>query len=373
MCLSRRCVFFLLFACASLLVACQSAPRVRVETSGCEVRAGAREQAERISEAFSTLAPRLEALLPDSRLPKLSVWVQKLPTLYEFPRTTLPEADGFYAPDHRRIHLRENAPDLERTLAHEMTHAALGPSWSVLPGTIEEGLCDAVSAELVPDSRARLRAGRYCAAAFGMGGLRLDLVIRIDGSGCADGIARELSARVRFEGETSESIDPLSVFDAKAGSCSARLSTSRKKALYGCADLVIDRILERRGFQGLHRIAKTASQRGLTEIPRQWLLDAAGLSAEQESWQQALIEGLGEAELAELVRMQPMLLAEILVDFLQPLLGEAELESLLQATSMQLSAPQAGPAVELLTLPEFVRAVRARAGGSAALQERADS
>lgn len=360
----------LLLACLAVLSACQSAPKARVQSARFDVRAGERAVAERISRACEELAPRLVELVPDTELPELSVWIQELPTLYEFPLTTLPEADGFYAPDHRRIHLRQSAPDLERTLAHEMVHAALGPSWSSLPGTIEEGLCDAVSVELMPQSRARLRAGRYCAAAFGMGGLRLSLRIRTDALVSPDGLTRELEARVRLEGERRESVDPISVFEAQAGSASAKLSVSRKKALYGYADLIVDRILERRGYAGLHRIATTARQQGRTQIPRQWLLDAAELTRDPESWQQALLEGLGPQELEELVRMQPMLLGDMLVDFLLPLPQGADLDALLGGTSMTICAQPEAASINLLAIPEFRHSVRARL---ARLQDKADS
>lgn len=362
----------ILLVCLAVLTACQSAPRARVEAGGVEFRAERLEDAERVSSAYLRLAPRIGELLPDAQLPGISVWVQPLPTLYEFPRTTMPEADGFYAPEHRRIHLRESAPDIERTLAHELVHAALGPSWSVLPGTIEEGLCDAISAELVPGSRARLRAGRYCAAAFGLGGLRLDLTIRADGSASADGIDRELHARVRFDGEQRESVDPMRVFDARAGSYSARLSVSRKKALYGYADLLVDRILERRGYRGLHTIALAASERGLEQVPAAWLLAAAQLTPDTDSWQRAILEALGPAELEELVRMQPMLLGEMLVDFLRPLVAGRDPGQLLDATHISIATAAGAARMELLSIPEFRRAVLARLANLPA-QESADS
>jgi hypothetical protein len=342
----------------------------RVQSAHFDVRAGERVVAERISRACEEFAPRLMDLVPDTSLPELSIWVQELPTLYEFPLTTLPEADGFYASDHRRIHLRQSAPDLERTLAHELVHAALGPSWSALPGTIEEGLCDAVSVELMPQSRARLRAGRYCAAAFGLGGLRLTLHIRTDALVSPDGLTRELEARVRLEGERHESVDPMSVFEAQAGSAFAKLSVSRKKALYGFADLIVDRILERRGYEGLHLIARTARQRGGTQIPKQWLLDAAELTRDGESWQSALLMGLGPEELEELVRMQPMLLGDMLVDFLLPLPRGTDIDALLGGTSMTIRAETDAASVNLLSIPDFHKSVRARL---AQAQDRADS
>ena len=172
------------------------------------------------------------------------------------------------------------------------------------------------------------------------------------------------------DGERRESVDPMSVFEAQAGSASTKLSVSRKKALYGYADLIVDRILERRGYAGLHRIATTARQQGRTQIPRQWLLDAAELTRDPESWQQALLEGLGPQELEELVRMQPMLLGDMLVDFLLPLPQGADLDALLGGTSMTICAQPEAASINLLAIPEFRHSVRARL---ARLQDKADS
>lgn len=349
------------------LCACQAAaPREQVEVSGAVLRADTQEHAARLARSFEDLAPRLEALLPDAQLPELSIWVQELPTLYEFPLTTMPEADGFYAPSRQRIHLRRDAPDGERTLAHELTHAALGESWDTLPGTLEEGLCDAVAMHLLPESAARLRAGRYSAALFGLGGLRLVLRLEICAEASQAGSQRRLEARVRLDGEGAIAVDPMSVFEARAGSSATALSASHKKALYGYADLVIARIVRQRGFEGLHLIARTARSKGLSTIPTAWLLAASQLSGEPSSWESALIEELGPMELSELVRTQPNLLADLVGDFLRQHARTLDLQGFRAELSTTLAESQ--PALDLLSIPVFRHAVLARAA-----QDRADS
>jgi hypothetical protein len=136
-----------------------SPPREVLAGDGWRVRADSAQEAREVGVLLEGPRPRLLAALPDSSLPpSLEVWMQDRPHLYALPIASTNEAEGLWAEDRSRILIARGADDIERTLAHEMTHAALGPSWRTLPGSLEEGLCDAVAARLCPGGSARLRA-----------------------------------------------------------------------------------------------------------------------------------------------------------------------------------------------------------------------
>ncbi len=287
---------------------CQALPPpARADAREGVVRAGSPEEARGIATALDALLPAVLSELPDSRTRRLEIWVQDEPALYRFPLTSAyRDADGFFSDRLARIHLRAGADDVERTLVHELVHASLGRSWRTLPGTIEEGLCDVVAARLCPRSAARLRSGRLLAAALAVGGL--DLEVR-----CAPGGgARDPGSEVRFvqrvlpTPDRSFALDPLEVFRAHAGLSTSAMSGERKKALYGLAFVVAQRIVDRRGVAGLHDLA---SYRGNPERAAEAFLAAAGLSRKPEDWRRAIAEALGPAEIAELSRMQPESLA----------------------------------------------------------------
>ena len=202
-----------------LLLSCTAAPPATVRAfEGGRVRAASQLEAARVEDLVSRLRPELLRLLPDSSFPDIEVWVQERPGLYRFGTEGTADAEGLWSPSHRRIMLSRHADHLERTLAHELTHAALGESWRMLPGSLEEGLADHVSASLCEDGAARLRAGRLSSACLATGGLALDIDIlprptRYDPTAPT---RRRWSARIRLKGDT-HAADPLDVFRLAAG------------------------------------------------------------------------------------------------------------------------------------------------------------
>lgn len=260
------------------------------------VRAERPDDASRVAASLDELAPRVRALLPDTRERRVEVWVQEDPVLYRFPHFSYADADGLYVAGAGRIHLRRDAEHLDRTLAHELVHASLGEAWRTLPGTLEEGVCDVASAALCPDAAGSLRAGRLAAAAFATGGLVVELLAPRHGAGPAP-------VRIALSADPPLEIDPLEVFRARGGLAPSSLSPARKRALYGLAYLVVERIVERRGWPGLHALVARAEADERERVPEAWLLDAAGLSCDRESWRRALAEALGPRELSQLARL----------------------------------------------------------------------
>jgi hypothetical protein len=338
------------------LVACQVLPPVHSAAARAGiVRAQTVGQAEVVAEMLDRLSPAVIAALPDSRPANLEVWVQETPALYRFATSTYNDADGFWAAEPKRIHLRAGADDLERTLAHELVHSSLGRSWKVMPGTIEEGLCDVISAELCPESAARLRAGRLSSAAFATGGLVLELEVQVPADANASATTLRFNARLRLEGDPPVEVAPLDVFDVEAGLSSTSIATDRKKAFYGLAFLVAERIIARQGIEGFHALCGRAAGEDRSHIPAEWLIEAAGLSADRAAWQRAVAESIGPAELGELVRMHPRFLAQTVAEFLQSCLEPRELATALASTEARLRVAGAPASLSLWSLPEMRR------------------
>ncbi len=300
-------------------------PAVLLDSSKGTIRAASEEEARHVSELLGKLTPALQALLPGEHLPSdLEVWVQDEPHLYAVPLAAHADAEGLFAPGHERILLARGADNLERVLAHELVHASLGGDWDVLPGTLEEGLCDVIATRLVPAGAARLRAGRLSSAALACGGLQFELEVR-DRSRSAEGGARlGWSARITLSSTEDTPDAPLDVFRVAAGLSSTRVDTSVKRGYYGLAFLLVERVVERHGLQGLHARCRLAAEAGHDRLPRAPLLEAAGLGEERADWRRAAASAIGEAELIELVEMYPDSIAGALAHYLRNRPGTPE-------------------------------------------------
>lgn len=300
-----------------------SPPSTVLAFEGGRVLANDDVEARRIEALMERLRPAVVALLPDAALEDLEVWVQDQPRLYRFPSESTADAEGLWSPTHRRIMLSRHADHLERTLAHELTHAVLGETWAMLPGSLEEGLADHVSAALVDDGAARLRAGRLSSAMLATGGLEIDVDVlrpRADVD-LATAEPRGWAARVRLTGDAGAA-DPLDVFRLSAGLSSTRLDTGTKRGFYGLAYLVVAAVVDRGGYAALHALCAEAAEEGLDRVPLDRVLAAAGLDADAATWRARAAASMSEADVVELVRMYPAFLVDALADYVDELQSE---------------------------------------------------
>ncbi|QDV06992.1 hypothetical protein Poly30_25110 [Planctomycetes bacterium Poly30] len=328
---------------------------------GGRVRAADAVEAERVEGLLQMLKPRLLELLPDSSFEDLEVWVQERPTLYRYATDATADAEGLWSPTHRRIMLSRHADHVERTLAHELTHAVLGDSWSLLPGSLEEGLADHVSAALVEDGATRLRAGRLSSACLATGGLEIDVDVTrlIPGETTSESkpARRGWSARVKLKGDT-DSTDPLDVFRLSAGLSSTKLDTGAKRGYYGLAFLVISRIAAREnGYDGLQRMCLEAAEEGLDQVPVKDVLAAAGLGSTPDEWRRAAAQAMGPDEVVELVRMYPDFLVDALTTYLEALRPSGPMEGWLDQIDVRVSLVEGGASIALSRLPFVEEAV----------------
>ncbi len=303
--------------------ACLARPPAEFATARLgTVRAATSARAEHVARAFDELAPLVLAQIPGARLEPLEIWVQETPTLYVLRASTYSDTDGFWAEGVRRIHLRDGADHIERTLAHELVHSSLAPEWGALPGTIEEGLCDVIAARVVPDAARRLRSGRLATAAAALGGLpiEVDLWLEVD-EPKGTVVARGIEARLRIVGEGEAHVDPLDVFVVRAGLSTARAEPEARRAFYGIGFLVAERIEARIGLAGLHALCVETIASGGREIAPAALLRAADLGPDADSFRAAILESLGPLDLREILRSHPSMLVEPVAELLHAEIG----------------------------------------------------
>lgn len=304
--------------CAACLA---SPPDAYYDGGSGVVRAASVEEAHEVASMLGRLRPALLDMLPGGKLADVEVWVQEEPHLYNCRIEANYDAEGLYAPAQERIFLDRQAEDRERVLAHELCHAALSGHWARLPGTLEEGLCDAVAARLVPEGAARLRAGRLSSAALACGGLQLQLEVREREPSC--GARLGWSARISLTSEEPSPEAHLDVFRVSAGLSSTHIKASVKRGYYGLSFLVIERILQRHDLEGLHRLCRAAAAEGHASVPQRWLQEAAELDDDPLTWRAAAAAAMDSEELAELVRMYPGFVADALTRYVTR--GESDL------------------------------------------------
>ena len=314
------------------------------------MRGSNQNEAMALSVTLDRLTPELLRTVPNTRSVKgLEVWIQDKPGLYSFPHQSNGEAEGLWAESHDRILLAREADDLERTLAHELVHASLGEDWLTLPGTLEEGLADQISTQLVPEGAARLRAGRLASAALATGGLGLTLEVELPEQ------ASSWVARITLSGSRPSANPQRDVFRLAAGLSSTRVDAAAKRGYYGLAYLLIERIVQRQGLAHLHAMCISAKNQGHSSIPRPWLLAAGGLEDSPEAWRVAALEGMGPLELRELMRMHPDFVRNAVVEHLK---GRG-IEDLSKA-KMRLTLRESQTTLQLHEDAEFLAQVHAQ-------------
>ena len=335
-------------------VACLAVPpRAVYEIEHGTVRADDPQEARAVADLLAVLRPRLLACLPDAREDHVEVWLQDEPRLYRFPHEAGSDAEGLYAPSQGRILLSRGLEDMERVLAHELVHATLGPSWSRLPGTLEEGLCDALAARVSGQGVERLRAGRLSSAALACGGLQLVVTVRTTGP---DGTRRGWAARVSLSSDERVEDPGRDVFQVEAGLSSTKLEPNVKRGLYGLSFLLVDRVVERVGVEGLHRLCLEAEREGRSKVSRQALLGAAELDGDVGAWRTAAAASMRPGDLADLARMYPGIVADVVLS--RGRVGPGDLEGL----EIEIGCAQGEERARIHEVPEVRAAIQERLG-----------
>jgi hypothetical protein len=289
-------------------------------------------QARTVAGLLELLAPRVRALLPDTKNDKVEIWVQRELALYTH-WSVDQDVPAFTLEGERRIHMAENSyRELSSALAHELVHALLGSGWESLPPVAEEGLADWVQEALHPELAASMRADHLAKASAAFGGMRFGLW-------CSRSIqgGRRL-ASFTFPGPIAGQepiLDPQLAIDV-GSTASGESSVWRPyevsvtdPRLYGIGYLTVARAIERVGLDGLYGLCQRAIEEGLGRVPGAWLLKAADLSREPEHWRQVIVSRVGRNELKALGHSLAPFLADLLTRGLPPSAQNAGAESFL--------------------------------------------
>ena len=299
---------------APLLLAAACAappPPIAVDTPFGQVRAESEVKAEEVADMLVDLAPRLREALPGTRDREIDVWVQSvLRSTRNGERAKGVKGFTLLSGEFnaKRIHLLEDG-ELSWYLAHELVHALVDESWAALPGILEEGLGDVVAEELSPEYAERIRAHRLFTASGFFQGVLFRLTYHPPGD---TEVWVETPMRLQV-------VDEMADVDVPALLALSRRELRREwgelpEPFYGLAYLVVSRIVERRGLDGLHQLCQDAAEEGHEVVPVPDVLAAAELDPD-DFGPGMLAEMFGRAELRQLLMMQPEMFAETIAAY----------------------------------------------------------
>lgn len=288
-------------------------PPITERTPTGIVRAHSAATTLEVAGWLEQLVPEVYARLPGTRPLVPEVWVQRGLRLHE--NQPPPDwVDGFTTSAPDRIHLREEAEELQAILCHELVHLFLDESWSALPTVIEEGLCERVAMELTGSEGARYFTAKRMVTAVYLGTGDLLLARRFALPEAFE-VRSEVMLRMQVE-MRPESAGPLECLDLAGGYADIRDGRIGAEH-YGFGTWLVDRIVRRIGYWGLHELCLQANARGQKLIAREQILTAAGLPANPVEWRPILASSFTEVDLVVVAeRFREAILASV-ASFLQ--------------------------------------------------------
>lgn len=311
-------------------------PPISVDTAYGMVRAERDEDALEVAELLTEMAPQIQEILPGVQDRRVDVWVQEQLRLYRWQERTESVrgftllADEFEA---TRIHLRGGGQS-SWYLAHELVHALIDESWRPLPALLEEGLADVVAEELNPQYAAHIRAHRLFNVSLLTDGLLLNVAwSEPDDRPRRRWPVRSATMRVMMPPGEDEPIDGGDLLRLRELLSADRASLHNHfhelpESYYGLAWLIVSRITERVGLDGLHAMCVEAHENGQDVIALDDLLSAAEM--ELESFDARFVGNeFGYRELRAAAYQRPEIFSELAVRLLRPYFPKASSKRLL--------------------------------------------
>ena len=328
----------------ALLASCVSPPAASVRSTFGVVRAPTAPEARDTADLLDEYVPRLAEVLPGTRLPEVEVWVQDELRVSWFGRPAK-DVVALNYPSWERIHLLRRSRDLAPNLVHELVHMMIDDSWHGLPPALEEGLCDHVALGLVPRDAARFRAGRLSRALLGIGTLRGE--VALSGPG---GIRASVGFRLRPE--RGQTVTPADVLRPNVGEISPFSQSGNKGAYYGLGYLVVERIVDRHGYGGLHALCRDG------EATAEEVLRAADLDLDPRTWIRAIHETLGPEELRILAEEHGGEFAKLVTERCRELHPRCEGPEVVEGSRPVLRVDGVAASVPLTRVRSFQSALR---------------
>lgn len=339
----------LLLGAALTVTACVGAPPVCVESDFAIVCGPDEATVERLAPHIDLLDERVRAELPTATSERVEVWLQQRPQvvhLFPFPDDVAAVRNGLTG----RIHARPTGRHLSIELAHELVHARLGPEWDTLPAALEEGLADQLAARTAPGGD-RVRADRLGRALAAIGGPQPWLHFHTPDS-------VEIHRRVgrHRSAAAADGIRPDDVFRDDDALVRPFLGHTARPIWYGVAFVAVGRLLRRHGIDGFRRlVAETAD---LDPDERADRLRAASGLVDEREWRAAVLEELSITDGRGLAAyLAPELAAITLGHFVEGMDPISALPRVFASRPVLRVGGSRGVEVELLTVPEFRRAL----------------
>ena len=259
---------------AALLVAsCVAPPRHAVSVEGGVVRADDPALAAAAAELFVEARAGLAARVPGLQETTVDVWVQEEPRADFLPRG----AGSFTAftlqrrGANPRLHLPEDR--WRETLTHELVHALLGESWEPLPQLVEEGLADLLGIELGWGPEGRLMR---LADAAGEDSNLYTISWRIERPNRRPSVGSSVWGTGGHSPEEPPwELDELLAIEGADGWL--ELGSTAIDFRYGAGLVLAERLVERVGIDGLHRLCVEAAARGETNLDPRLVCELAGV------------------------------------------------------------------------------------------------
>jgi len=306
-------------------------PPVEVRTPVGEVRANSEETAERIATLLQDQLPRVRELLPGSQPRSIDVWVQEELQVYRH-RQRPAGIRGFTLFDDEfdaeRIHLRENLQS-PWYLSHELVHAVIGEDWRPLPGILEEGLADVIAERLNPRYAGHIRAHRLLSASAFTDGIDVTVSYRYPESGVLSRHWKRRARPTRIRAGDMREREVIGELLATSRGELQRDWSELPEPFYGIAWLIVSRIVERQGLEGLHRMCLEAEDQGLDLVPVDRILAAAEMDLDSLD-STFLSSCLGRYELYTLADIEPELFVKAATKVLFPWEGRFPANSVLR-------------------------------------------
>lgn len=332
-----------------VLSACRATPPVAAVTAPFgSVRGETIDEARTVAAYAAELVPAIRAAVPGLLDRSIEIWVQRQLEIFEGE----PYSDhiaGMADFEEARIHVRAGDDRVALHLAHELVHVLAGPTWSTMPGVLEEGLCDVVAAAVVPELGIEQHVKRVVEAAATAGGLNAIVSFRQ----WRGGDTYRIRAEVRLSLGDVTPINLNRAFTLSSSEVFAKAAGDSCGGLYGIGYLVAHRIVERQGFAGLHRLCLSATERGLERIPAADILAAAAMNASPDSIRSAVADSIGDEELEALARLVAKDLATATVKLCKDMGGDDQPASFLERADPEFRVPHRRRPVKLAHLREF--------------------
>lgn len=282
---------------AIVLAACASAPsppRCAVENDWGVVHAATPEAAARLSGHVLWLAPRIEAVVPGLSNRPLDARFVRGVQLEGISSEIAPWVKGatISTGPARWIELPEGTDVVaeRQALAHELVHFWLGSDWETLPYFLEEGLAENVRDSLVPAGYAKASLERaLILASVRFGGLILDANRRAIRCGSLGDLADPTqSLQVALFSKDRRALPTVREMLALHRDALRTVRDPEDYAvMFGYGYLLVARI----GVERLHALCLRAHAGGHRLVPADWVLEAAGLAADDlEAWNRAIVE-----------------------------------------------------------------------------------